>query len=166
MFYTIKQPENEEQLRQYYHLRWQLLRAPWNQPQGSEVDAIEAECLHFIAINKQQQVIGVARLQFNSESEAQIRYMAVLESHQKQGIGRALDNAIVQYAAKNNGDNIVLDAREDAVDFYKKLGYRQVEKSYLLFEKIQHFRMFKSLTGNIPDGHLELFEKRNLAKNT
>jgi len=40
---------------------------------------------------------------------------------------------------------IVLDAREPAVGFYLKLGYMITEKSYLLFNEIQHFRMTKNL---------------------
>ncbi len=145
MPYQIKQPESKAEFKRYYHLRWQLLRAPWQQPEGSEVDAIEKQCFHVMAVDDEEQVIAVARLQFNSDDEAQIRYMAVNPTHQRQGIGRALIDAMEQCAKKSSYKNIVLDAREPAVDFYKKLGYQLIEKSYLLFDEIQHFRMSKSL---------------------
>ena len=77
MRFTIKQPQTKEQFKHYYHLRWQQLRAPWNQPEGSEVDAIEDQCFHVMAVNDNNKIIGVARLQFNSNNEAQIRYMAI-----------------------------------------------------------------------------------------
>jgi predicted GNAT family N-acyltransferase len=40
---------------------------------------------------------------------------------------------------------IVLEARENAVPFYKALGYTIITESYLLFGEIQHFRMQKQL---------------------
>jgi len=145
VLYRLKQPESEAEFKHYYHLRWQLLRAPWQQPEGSEVDAIEKQCFHIMALDDKKQVIAVARLQFNADNEAQIRYMAVSPSHQRQGIGRALIDALEQQAKKSSHKNIVLHAREPAVGFYEKLGYKVIEKSYLLFDEIQHFRMSKSL---------------------
>ncbi len=41
MSIRIKQPETEDEFRSYYQLRWKLLRAPWKQPEGSEIDEIE-----------------------------------------------------------------------------------------------------------------------------
>lgn len=148
MDFCIKQPETDKEFEQYYHLRWKLLRAPWNQPEGSEIDDIEDQCFHIMATAENEDgeaVIGVARLQFNSDSEAQIRYMAVAGEHERKGIGRQLMNTMEQYANSSGCRNIVLDAREPAVAFYQKLGYRLIKKSYLLFGEIQHFLMQKEL---------------------
>lgn len=145
MCFTIKQPQTREEFKHYYHLRWQLLRAPWNQPEGSEVDDIEDQCFHLIAVDKNNEVIAVARLQFNSKAEAQIRYMAVAKAYTKHGIGSALIKTMEEHASSTNCQNIVLDAREPAVGFYQKLGYKVINKSYLLFSEIQHFRMIKKL---------------------
>ena len=145
MLYQLKQPENETELKRYYQLRWQLLRAPWKQPKGSETDDIEDLCFHVMAVDKEKKVIGIARLQFNSDTEAQIRYMAVSPSCERQGIGHALINTLEQRAKKSSHKKIILDAREPTIGFYKKLGYQVIEKSYLLFDEIQHFRMSKTL---------------------
>ena len=145
----IKQPETEEEFKHYYQLRWDLLRAPWNQPPGSEIDELEDQCFHIMAIavndDDKDKVIGVGRLQFNTETEAQIRYMAVAREQESKGIGRKLVNALEERAHSSSCTTIVLDAREPAVAFYQKLGYKLVEKSYLLFAEIQHFRMVKQL---------------------
>lgn len=146
MCICLKQPETEEEFKRYYHLRWKLLRAPWRQPEGSEFDELENQCLHLMAVDEDGQVIAVARLQFNSSNEAQIRYMAVEPTHQRLGVGRRLINVIEQHAIDKNRTLIVLDARESAIDFYKKLGYEIAEKTYLLFDEIQHYRMIKNLT--------------------
>lgn len=145
MCFHIKQAETSEEFKDYYQLRWQLLRAPWHQPEGSEVDDLEDQCFHLIATTEANQVIGVARLQFNTAEEAQIRYMAVAKEHERKGIGRQLVTAMESHALNSSCKNIVLDARAGAVDFYKKLGYQLTEKSYLLFDEIQHFRMRKTI---------------------
>ncbi len=144
MFYQIKQPQTEAEFKHYYKLRWQLLRAPWNQPEGSETDDIEDSCFHVMAVDNEK-VIGIARLQFNSDDEAQLRYMAVSPCYQKQGIGRALIKALEQRAKKSSHKKIILHAREPAINFYKNLGYQVIEKSYRLFDEIQHFHMSKKL---------------------
>ena len=144
MSFEIKQPETRDEFKRYYYLRWMMLRAPWNQPQGSEVDDIEDSCFHVMAVNNNE-VAGVARLQFNSKHEAQIRYMAVAREQERKGIGRELVKALEQHAQDSSCKTIVLDAREPAIGFYQKLGYKVVEESYLLFDEIQHYRMIKQL---------------------
>ena len=141
----IKQPKTEDDFKSYYQLRWNLLRAPWSQPEGSEVDDIEDQCFHLMAVDDNNEVIAVARLQFNSDDEAQVRYMAVAGAYERQGIGRELINSMEAYAGESTRRKIVLDAREPAVGFYQKLGYTVVEKSYLLFDEIQHYRMMKTI---------------------
>jgi predicted GNAT family N-acyltransferase len=144
MVITIKQPETDDEHAQYYDLRWRVLRAPWGEPKGSEVDAIEDQCFHIIAISNGT-VAGVGRLQYNSNNEAQIRYMAVEKEHEGKHIGSRIVEALEQEAKNRNINTIVLDAREPAVGFYQKLGYHTEKKSYLLFDEIQHFRMRKSI---------------------
>ena len=37
----LRPPETAEEFDAYYNLRWMVLRAPWNQPTGSEKDEYE-----------------------------------------------------------------------------------------------------------------------------
>ena len=149
MSFVISQPETKKEYKQYYQLRWKILRAPWNQPEGSEVDDIEDLCIHVMVIDtnydENNNVIGVARLQFNSTTEAQIRYMAIAVEYERQGIGRKLVKTLEQHAQKSSCINIVLHAREPALVFYQKLEYSVIKKSYCLFDDIQHFQMIKEL---------------------
>ena len=145
-FFHIKQVETEKEFESSFNLRWRLLRKPWHQAKGSEQDDIENLCCHLIAVDKERNVIGVARLQSNNMNEAQIRYMAIDTDHQNMGVGRALMDRLEDHALSLGHDHIVLDARENATGFYTKLGYSTEAKSYLLFGEIQHFRMYKQLT--------------------
>ena len=141
---VIKQPESDDDFKQYFHLRWRILRAPWGELEGSEVDAIEDQCFHVLALENGS-AVGVGRMQYNSEHEAQIRYMAVDNAYERKGIGRMIVSTLEQEAIDNNIRSVMLDAREPAVGFYLKLGYNVEGKSYLLFDEIQHYRMTKKI---------------------
>jgi ribosomal protein S18 acetylase RimI-like enzyme len=71
--------------------------------------------------------------------------MAVEKEYEGKQIGSGIVHALELEAKNRNISSIVLDAREPAVGFYKKLGYHIEKKSYLLFDEIQHFRMSKRL---------------------
>ena len=137
-------PKTESEFEDYFELRWRILRKPWNQPQGSEQDADEDISYHLMAIDNDQ-VIGVARLQFTNNNSAQLRYMAVDNNYQKQGIGRSIVEHMETYAMQHKANELFLNARDNALIFYKKLGYEITEKSYLLFNSIQHYKMRKKL---------------------
>ncbi len=128
----------------YLELRWRILRKPWNQPRGSEVDELDDEAIH-IAAYDEDKMVGVARLHFNSKEEAQIRYMAVEEGYRNRGIGSKMLEKLEEIAKEKGARYVMLNARENAVGFYLKNGYELVEKSYLLFGTIQHYKMRKML---------------------
>ncbi len=144
MSFIIKQPETPDEFKQYYALRFRILRARWGEPEGSEVDEIENQTFHIMAVHHEK-AVGVGRLQYNFADKAQIRYMAVEKKHEGNGIGRMIVNALEQEAINKNINTIMLDAREPAVGFYQKLGYKIEKKSYVLFNEIQHYRMTKQI---------------------
>lgn len=122
-----------------------MLRKPWNQPPGSEKDNSENSSIHIMACDKDNNVLGVCRLQFNTPIEAQLRFMGVKENTQGLGIGKKLIVFAEQKAKQEGAKKIILQAREIAVDFYKKAGYTIVEKSFLMWDEIQHFLMEKNI---------------------
>lgn len=140
----LSQPETAEEFAQYYELRWRILRNPWGQPRGSEQDMEEASSYHLMASDGQQ-VIGVARLQFPGEDTAQLRYMAVANDWQGKGVGRKIVLHMEGVARQQGARHLFLHARDNALGFYRKLGYEIVEPSYLLFGSIQHYQMQKDL---------------------
>jgi len=140
---TIKQPETEKEFEAYYDLRWYVLREPWQAPKGSEKDELENNSFHVMACDENDKVIGVGRLHFNNNDEAQIRYMAVSPEYEKQGVGTFILEALEEHAIENNCKTIMLHARENALGFYQKKGYELLGKSHLLFDSIQHYKMAK-----------------------
>jgi predicted GNAT family N-acyltransferase len=71
--------------------------------------------------------------------------VAVATAQQGKGVGKAIMQALELQAKAKGWREIVLDARENAVPFYKSLGYQIEQESYLLFGEIQHYRMKKAL---------------------
>lgn len=143
----IKSPTNPDEWAGYFHLRWLILRAPWQQPKGSEKDDAEFHdtTFHAMALNDKGETVGVARLHFLSKTHAQIRYMAVAESVQGIGVGSLLLKYLEGIAISNNIERIILQARDNAVIFYQKHQYANVEKSFMMYGHIQHFLMEKVL---------------------
>lgn len=141
----ITEPQTPEEFENYYLLRWEVLRKPWNQPRGTEKDEQEDSSLHAMALNESGECVGVARLQQNSPEEAQVRFMGVRNDQQGKGTGRLLMNYVEEKAKAAGANKIVLQARENAVPFYKALGYSITEKTFLLWDLIQHYKMEKTL---------------------
>ncbi|AFY70189.1 GCN5-related N-acetyltransferase [Thalassoporum mexicanum PCC 7367] len=168
----IRSPITKLEFRQYYYLRWLVLRSPWAQPPGSERDDQESQSYHLIAVldnlddidqdlqsdrvgyadisasSKQdvdQLIIGVGRLHLQDPQTAQIRYMAVHPNYRSQGIGSQILMALEQYGRSQPIQQIILKARAEAVRFYQHHNYQVLESAHTLYGKIPHFLMCKSI---------------------
>ncbi len=139
----ITQPETQQDFERYYDLRWRLLREPWKQSRGSEKDELEERALHMMVCINDRIPVAVGRAHFNTDIEAQIRFMAVEPKYQNTGLGsvilKKLEDEVRQLGAKY----IILHARENAVPFYERHGYRIISASHTLFESVPHFLMKK-----------------------
>ena len=143
----IIEPNSSAEFEQYYNLRYEVLRKPWLQPKGSEKDDGDKSSIHRMIIDESNgKAVAVGRLQFNTSEEAQIRYMAVSDNYQLKGYGNIIVKTLEDIALNKGIRNIILQARENTLKFYWKNGYEIIEKSYLLFDEIQHWLMVKKIT--------------------
>ena len=149
----ITKPETAQDFERYYDLRWRMLREPWKQPKGSEKDALEERSLHIMVCKEDRIPVAIGRAHFNTDIEAQIRFMAVEPRFQNTGLGsvilKKLEDEVRQLGAKY----IVLHARDTAIPFYEGHGYKMVSQSHVLFESIPHFLMKKDL---YPESQLKI----------
>lgn len=141
----IVTPQTPAQFDAYYDLRWRVLRAPWDQPRGSERDEHETDATHRMIINERQQVLAVGRLHRLDAKTGQLRYMAVDPAFRGQGLGKQILEALEDAALKQGLQNLVLHAREPVVDFYQQRGYELLGQSHTLFGEIVHYKMHKVL---------------------
>jgi len=142
---TLRAPNTADEFLQYYQLRWQILRKPWQQVLGSEQDEHEKYAIHRMIVDEQAQVIAVGRLEKVINQQGQIRFMAVDEKARGQGLGQQIINELEQQASKLGMTEICLNARDDAVGFYQKLRYENQGYSHTLFDDVKHYRMIKKL---------------------
>ncbi len=143
--FRVIEPSSPEQFEKIFSLRYAILRAPWNQHRGSERDDGEETAMHAMIVDESGNCIATGRLQLNSPEEAQIRFMAVDEKHRGKKLGKMILDFLENKAKEKKCSRIILQARENAVDFYKARGYNVEEKTFLLFDSIQHFRMSRKL---------------------
>ena len=138
----IKQPVSLSDWSNYYALRYEVLREPWSQPLGSEILNDEDSAIHAMIVENDI-VLAVARLHEAEKGIGQVRCVAVATNQQGKGLGKLLMTYLEDEAKKRGFQQIVLEARENAVPFYEKIGYKITKESYLLFGEIQHYTMLK-----------------------
>ena len=142
--YSLKSPENTDEWDRYLLFRWEMLRKPLGMSMESLADDIEDKSFHLMGIDEEENVIASGRVHFNSEDEAQIRYMAVDSRFKRRGIGSEIVNKLEGYATSKGAGIMVLNAREEAISFYSSLGYKEV-CPYHSNTGIPHKTMKKSL---------------------
>ncbi|WDE11197.1 bifunctional GNAT family N-acetyltransferase/thioesterase [Thalassomonas haliotis] len=138
-------PQSPEEFQAYYYLRWQMLRKPWHQGEGSEQDEFEQQSIHRMCLDEDNNVVAVGRLHRSGQFSGEIRFMAVADGQQGKGLGKKIIQSLELEARKLGVTEISLNARENAVPFYSRLGYQNLGFSHRLFDTIRHDKMVKSL---------------------
>ncbi|MDP5151432.1 bifunctional GNAT family N-acetyltransferase/hotdog fold thioesterase [Rheinheimera baltica] len=140
----VRSPVSEQEWHRYYQLRWQILRAPWNQPEGSERDELDAFAYHLMLVNPAGDIAAAGRLHQLDKTIAQVRYMAVAHEYQGKGAGSRILAALEAQAVAWGCANVSLNARDTAIAFYLRYGYHSVADAASLFG-IPHVQMAKKI---------------------
>ena len=143
--FTIRKSNTKEENDRILELRYKILRAPWNQPIDTATDEREESSINAYIKNENGEIIACGRLQENENKIGQIRFMAVDNRYQGKGLGKLIVDFLEEEAKVTGLQRIELEARENAVKFYERCGYRVKEKTFLLWGIIQHYRMEKKI---------------------
>ena len=130
---------------QEVQLRDRILRAPLGLTFTDQQLAAEESEFHF-ALRGDSQLVACLVVTPLTETHAKIRQMAVDTNFQRQGLGTQLVGKVEQELAAQGFGEVELNARDIAVDFYKRLGY-ETEGDLFLEVGIPHWKMTKKLTG-------------------
>ena len=141
----VKFAKNKEDIERILQLRYKMLRLPWNQPIETATDNLELKSVNAYIENEKQEIIACGRLQENDNKIGQIRFMAVSDDYQGKGLGKLIVISLEKSAKELHLKSIELQARDNAVNFYKSCGYKIKEKSFLMWDQIQHYLMEKHL---------------------
>ena len=107
---------------------------------GIELDDLDAQCVHALAIDEAGTTIATGRLQ----PDGAIGRMAVLKDWRRRGVGEAIMQALVEEARRRGYPEVSLTAPLQAAEFYRELGFEadgKVQKEAGLLQQ----RMRKSL---------------------
>ncbi|HBC5066521.1 fatty acid biosynthesis protein FabY [Proteus mirabilis] len=121
--YHLRTPKTQTELAAYYTFRWEMLRKPLHQPEGSEKDGYDTLAHHQMVVDDSGQPVAIGRLYINADNEGAIRFMAVREDAQGKGLGSLVAMALESLARQEGVKRIVCSAREESVRFFEKLGY-------------------------------------------
>ena len=141
----VKQAVTKQEVEAIIELRYKILRKPWDQPKETATDGLEKTSVNIFISDENGIALACGRLQENENKVGQIRYMAVDDSQQGKGLGKKIVQALEKKGKEIGLKKIELQARENAVEFYKSNGYAIKEKSFLLWGIIQHYLMEKGL---------------------
>ena len=142
--FEIRSPASEKEWETYDSFRWEVLRKPLKMSHIPLKDKLEEVSIHLMGVTSEGKVLACGRLHLNTSEEAQIRYMGVSEDLRRSGIGSKMIKKLEEEAINQGANQIMLNARENAVAFYKSLGYFEAGP-YESDIQIPHTRMEKKI---------------------
>ena len=142
--FEIRSPSTKEEWKNYENFRWEVLRKPLKMSHIPLQDNFEEISIHLMGITLKQKVIACGRFHLNNPNQGQIRYMGVSKNYRRLGIGSKLVKELEKLAMNHGANNILLNARNNIVDFYKSLNY-EVIGPYTSDIQIPHSTMKKNL---------------------
>ena len=107
-----------------------------NIPENIDFDGSDTDYIHVLATDKNGRPIGTARI----NSKGRIGRMAVLKNYRRQGIGRKMIQALMDYGRKNSITDFHVSSQVTAVGFYRKMGFETSGEEFLE-AAIKHINM-------------------------
>ena len=133
-------PTYDESVR----LRYLVLRKPLGLDYTEDQLVEEWEQIHLGLFLSSDELIGCLLLKETDPSTIKMRQVAIHPNYQRMGLGARLVEFSERLGASRGYKEFTLHARQEAVPFYLKLGYRITSE---IFEEvgIPHLAMVKSL---------------------
>ena len=150
----LAEPRTEEELQEYYRLRYERLRKLHGLEPGSERDhPAEAGSTHLIARAEGRIVgaacwaVGLRNDERSGRRQLYVRYrqLAVDPEFEGRGIGIVMTKHIERAARALGAIEIVGNVRDERVPYFEQLGYVVSGKGETLFGTVEHTSMTKAL---------------------
>lgn len=125
----LKQATTKEELEQVYAIRQTVFVVEQNCPPEEEFDAYEDKSVHFLLL-EDKEPMGAARLR-DYNGVAKLERICVLKNKRKSGAGKTIVLGMEDYAKAKGYTSFFLNAQEQAIGFYEKLGYEVCSESFM-----------------------------------
>ncbi len=129
--------------RQMVKMRDEILRKPLGLSFSEEELSSEKNNM-LIAAFEDDEMLGCCMIVENNSEKSQLRQMAVLNSLQGKGIGRALMVFAENLARDHGYKTMCMHARKNTVSFFEKMGYKVTSGEFIKLT-IPHLEMEKEL---------------------
>lgn len=86
---------------------------------GIELDDLDAQCVHALALDETGATVATGRMQ----PDGAIGRMAVLKDWRRRGLGEAIIQALTEEARRRGYPEVSLTAPLQAAEFYRELGF-------------------------------------------
>lgn len=126
-----------------WKIRREVFVVGQNVTEEEEIDGLDPECLHLLA-EIGGEMVGASRMRDGGDGVAKAERVAVLKTHRRRGVGRALMQGMELEARRRGYKEMLLGAQVTALEFYSSLEY-VVEGDEFLDARIPHRWMRKSL---------------------
>lgn len=93
-------------------------------PPDEELDEQDITALHVLVSDESGNPVGTGRLFFPEKGVGRIGRLAVLAEARGKGAGHAAINALLREASARGAYRVILNAQENALPFYEKIGFR------------------------------------------
>lgn len=110
-------------------LRWEAFNKTMGLPPGSEEIPNEANSLHLVALDKKS-VVGCVVFHSEGAECGCIDQFAISDEYQGQSFGRKMMVAMENELIKRGIKEIYINAQQDGMPFYIKMGYRPISEQH------------------------------------
>lgn len=107
-------------------VRLEVFVVEQNVPLELELDGIDGDCLHALALDGADEPVGCGRLL----PDGRIGRMAVRAPWRQRGVGAAILEHLIELAGERGHRRIVLNAQTHAVGFYRRFGFTEFGDEY------------------------------------
>lgn len=141
---AVRKVTNDQDFQLAYQIRVKVFVEEQGIPESEELDDLDPKCTHFIVLDGDQ-AVGTCRLVPSTNNECNLGRLAVIASHRKRGLAKLLADAMEKEAIRLNYDTITIHAQTRSSGFYRKIGYKEMDKPRFLEVEIEHMHMYKQL---------------------
>lgn len=104
-------------------LRHEVFVVEQGVPLALEVDGLDPDCAHVIALDDRGAVVGTARVRVIDSAYAKAERVAIARRARGTGLGAAVMRALHEHVRGQGIHTVKLGAQTDVIAFYERLGY-------------------------------------------
>lgn len=148
--FAVCKIDNHEQLQNAHRLRIKVFVDEQGAPPESEIDAIDADCTHWMLLYlSTKQIIGTIRLVPISQDTCALGRLCLLKEYRGRGLAGLLIAEMEREAWAQQYSTIQVHAQTVRVPFYLRAGYQLLDLPEFIEDLIPHKHMTKTRTADI-----------------